>query len=130
MRTCPSCGAALAPHAAFCGECGRDLPDPPPDDVPGPGGTATLVRREIRSQRAADTGLFTPRSRGALYVVIGVVGLASGVWLRFVGFPETTLGPEGYGTYIVTYPFPGLVVLVVGAVAVLAGVSTLLGARD
>lgn len=130
MRTCPSCGAAVAPHAAFCGECGRDLPDPPPDDVPGPGGTATLLRREIRAQRAEDAGWLTPRSRGVFYVVVGVVGLASGYWLRFVGFPETAVGPDGYGRYVVTYPLPGLVLLVVGTVALVAGAVTLWRTRS
>jgi hypothetical protein len=123
MRGCPSCGAPVAPHAAFCGECGTELPDPSPDDVPGAQATATLIQREIRAQRAEDRWL-TDRSRGAFYLVVGGVGLAVGYWLAFVGVGEHTGVPARYGTSF-TYPLPGYVLLSIGLIAVLAGVLTL-----
>lgn len=125
MPTCPACGATVAGAAAFCGDCGAALPASASEPGTGPATTTDRLKREIRAQRAAEaTGWLTPRSKAVFYLLLGVAGLAVGYWLGFVGYTETTVGPQGYGRYRVTYPPIGLGLLVVGAIAFLVSLLT------
>lgn len=72
------------------------------------------------------------------YAVVGIVVLLFGVWLGFIGYAETTTeflvnGPQGPGiyevTYQVTYPIPGVFLILGGIGSIVAGVTSAAVAR-
>lgn len=123
MPACHSCGTTVNEIAAFCGECGADLSEAPsPDDEPLDTGEQIKQRVKAKEEIEGTDGL-NHRVTGALYFLGGLVAIGFGYWAGFVGYTETQFGPQGLGVYQITYPIPGIILIILGALGVLAGIG-------
>lgn len=76
MKTCPNCGAAATPDAAFCPTCGNPMRRAAPPPQPGTGGTLSADDRRLWSIGAhASAGI------GALIAGLGSFVGPLVIWL-------------------------------------------------
>lgn len=155
MPYCPECGTEVKDTDDYCGNCGEDVSnesgDKPSHTDSGAVATTTThqtdegaavtngqtdggtnvtkeqITDRVKEKREQESGGIADRLKGVGYGVLGLICLGLGYWAGFVGYTETTTGPEGFGVYQVTHPIIGLILIIFGGLSLLAGLGYLAG---
>jgi uncharacterized protein len=122
--TCPRCGGALAPEAAFCGQCGRARPAPAP-----PGGLRVVIAFYLVMLGIQAVGMIYVQVTKAVFpAIVGMTIALAAVTLAFAiphralfldAYRRVGFGPLGYALILLAAPVVCAIVL--GYVHGLAG---------